>query len=252
MSKQLPVLKQDKPKMRTSRKIAFILILLFIVLLAVLFFRSSMSKISEVRIEGSRFYSSEKLLQQSGLHVGEQFFGTSAADVEHRLEKLDSIEKAVVDKQFPGVFEIKVQDYATVAYEISDDGLKAILANGSSKPVTGSGIAVEKPILTQWGDKPDLKAKLSHILASIPNELTSDISEIIPSPTASFPDRIKMYTRSQFEVITAISLLPNKISYLNQVTQSEEPGQITMLKADSYVPFKPQDTAADEENQATQ
>ena len=46
-----------------------------------------------------------------------------------------------------------------------------------------------------------------------------------------------MYTRSKFEVITSVSLLRDKVEYLNQVTEMERPGVITMLEADSYVPF---------------
>ena len=85
----------------------------------------------------------------------------------------------------------------------------------------------------------------------IPNQLISDISEIIPSPTVSFPDRIKLYTRSKFEVITAVSLLKDKVEYLNQVIETEEPGLITMLEADSYVPFLLVDSESENVNGAT-
>lgn len=127
-----------------------------------------------------------------------------------------------------------------MAYELDQDGiLEAILSSGAAVSVNETGIAVEKPILTSWGEDDPHKAKLCQALASIPNELTSDISEIVPSPTLSFPDRIKLYTRSHFEVITAISLLKDKVEYLNQVIETEEPGLIKMLEADSYVPFAP-------------
>jgi len=104
--------------------------------------------------------------------------------------------------------------------------------------VNEAGIAVEKPILTNWDTGDPNKAILCQTLGSISNELTSDISEIVPSPTLSFPDRIKLYTRSRFEVITSISLLKSKVAYLNQVIETKEPGLITMLEADSYVPFQ--------------
>ncbi|MNP62349.1 Cell division protein DivIB [compost metagenome] len=98
--------------------------------------------------------------------------------------------------------------------------------------------------MTGWKEEDPYKTKLSQALAEIPNELTSDISEIVPSPTLSFPDRIKLYTRSHFEVITAISLLKDKVEYLNQVIETEEPGLIKMLEADTYVPFVADDEDA--------
>lgn len=247
---QIPALKKEStPKMKTSRKIIFILVLLFIVIFAVIFFRSPVSKISQVQIEGNVFSTREEILSKSGLAVGSPFFGANASDIEGVLEDSPLISEATVDKQFPGILTIRVKEYETVAYELASDGqIQAILSSGASVNLEGRGIAVEKPILTQWKADDPLKTELSNVLKEIPNELTTDISEILPSPTPSFPDRIKLYTKSQFEVITTISLLGDKVSYLNQVIETEEPGLITMLEADSYEPFQPdeEDTGEDE------
>lgn len=240
MSKtHMPVLKQDKPKPKTAKKIIWILLLLFVALLTILFFRSSISQVTEIQFKGNTFNTSEQLTKQSGLRIGDQYFGVDPKVVQERLVKLGTIKSAEITKTFPGQISIVVTEHSTVAYELSEDGeLQAILASGASVPVTASGIAVEKPILTKWDASDPNKAELSKALAEIPNNLTSDISEIMPSPTLSFPDRIKLYTRSKFEVITSVSLLRDKVEYLNQVTEMERPGLITMLEADSYVPFE--------------
>lgn len=91
--------------------------------------------------------------------------------------------------------------------------------------------------MTGWKENDPNLVKLCKTLSEIPGELTADISEIVPSPTLSYPDRIKMYTRSEFEVISAISLLPKKAEYLNEILQNQDPGQLKMLDADSYVPY---------------
>ncbi|MGQ3477805.1 cell division protein FtsQ/DivIB [Paenibacillus sp. TY11] len=250
---QIPVLKKNRTKKRTSRKITILLILLFIVLLAVLFFRSSLSRVSEIRFDGNVFSTRDQLLNRSGLAVGDQYFGVSSSDISEKLREIQSIQQVIVDKQFPGIITIHIKEFATVAYELQSDGsLRAILANGTSVGVGNSGIAVEKPILTKWKSDDPYKAKLCDALSRIPGEWTADISEIIPAPIPSFPDRIKMYTRSQFEVITTVSLLDSKISYLNQVLETEDPGLITMLEADSYVPFKPDTSEESQEKDTTQ
>lgn len=235
----IPVLKEKKPKkMKTSRKIIIILVFLFIALLAVLFFRSPISQISEIDFQGNTFTSRNQLLQQGKFAVGDQFFGVSKSTVIERLEGINSIKLVKVDKQFPGIIKVQIEEYPTVAYELGKDGtLEAILSNGALVSVGSSGIAVEKPILTQWNPNDPNKIKLSQVLEQIPNQLTSDISEIIPSPTTSFSDRIKIYTRSGFEVITSISLFRDKVEYLNQVIETQEPGLITMLEADTYESF---------------
>lgn len=236
---RLPLLKEDKPKKKMSRKITVILLLLFVALLAVIFFRSSVSRITVIDFQGSKYSTSEELLAQSGMKIGGQYFAVSAKDVEDSLLELKTIQNVTVKKDFPGVITVTIEEFPAVAYELEQGGiLKAILSSGAAVPVNDTGIAVEKPILTNWDASDPYKAKLCQALASIPNELTSDISEIVPSPTLSFPDRIKLYTRSRFEVITAISLLKSKVSYLNQVIETEQPGLIKMLEADSYVPFQ--------------
>ncbi|MNW25307.1 Cell division protein DivIB [compost metagenome] len=250
---QIPALRESRPKRNTSRKIAWTLIILFLVLLAVLFFRSSLSQITEVQFQGSTFTPQDKLLEQSGLEIGGQFFGASKEEIIGRMKQIHSIQTVMVDKHFPGKISIQIKEYPTVAYEVNADGeLRAILSNGTSVEVSSSGIAVEKPILTQWKSDDPIKVKLSQALANIPSEWTADISEILPDPTPSFPDRIRMYTRSQFEVLTAVSLLEKKISYLNQVIETEEPGMITMFQADTYVPFKPREEDGSLENATTQ
>ncbi|MET3543709.1 cell division protein DivIB [Paenibacillus sp. SSG-1] len=249
---QIPVLKEDKPKRKASKRIIWILLLLFIVILSVLFFRSTMSQVTEVHFKGNTFTTRDELLKASGLQVGSQFFGVSPSKVESSLLKVKSIQKATVDKQFPGVINVTIEEYPTVAYELAAEGdLQAILSSGATVSVNNTGIAVEKPILTKWNASDPNKAALCKVLGQIPNELTSDISEIIPSPTESFPDRIKLYTRSRFEVITAISLLKDKVEYLNQVIETEEPGIITMLEADSYVPFEPSGEENGDQNATT-
>ncbi|ANY76448.1 cell division protein FtsQ/DivIB [Paenibacillus ihbetae] len=234
----IPVLKQDKPKPRAARKIIWILLLLFIALLTILFFRSPISQVTEIQFKGNTLNTKEQLMETSGLRIGEQYFGVDPDEVKQRLARLGTIKSAEVVKSFPGEISIVITEYPAVAYELSADGdFQAILSSGTSVPVAASGIAVEKPILTKWDPADPNKAKLSEVLAEIPSSMTSDISEIMPSPTLSFPDRIKLYTRSKFEVITSISLLRDKVEYLNQVTELEQPGIITMLEADSYVPF---------------
>lgn len=246
---RLPLLKEDKPNKKMSRKITFILLLLFIALLAVIFFRSSVSRITEINFEGNKYATREELLAKSGIEIGGQFFAVSKDSVADSLKQLKTVQEATVDKDFPGVISIHITEYSAVAYELDQQGtLEAILSSGAAVRVNETGIAVEKPILTNWDENDPNKAKLCQVLAGIPNELTSDISEIVPSPTLSFPDRIKLYTRSHFEVITAISLLGDKVEYLNQVIETEEPGLIRMLEADSYVPF----VAESPENEETQ
>ncbi|OPA78468.1 cell division protein DivIB [Paenibacillus selenitireducens] len=254
MTQQLPVLKEKKVKTNTSRKLLFILLILFVVLLAVLFFRSSMSKISEIHITGNQLIPNQQLVEKSGLHIGDQFFGTSKGTIRERLLENKAVQDVKIELKFPGVISISVQEFSTVAYQMSptDGKITGLLSNGTTLPLPKDHILVEKPILTNWKAGDALLGKLCKQLGEIPDELLTDISEIMPDPSKSYPDRIKMYTRSQFEVLTTISLMKDKVEYLSNVIETQQPGLITMLTADTYRPFDNTPWGTDLEKDTTQ
>ncbi|WP_424768294.1 cell division protein FtsQ/DivIB [Paenibacillus sp. sgz302251] len=240
MSSQMPVLKEPARKRKGSRKLIIILSLLFIALLAVLFFNSSISKISEITVDGMRFATKEEIGKASEVMIGEAFFGTTSSTIEQRIKKLPQINKAAVTKVFPGVLKIMVEEYPPVAFELSAQGeMTALLSNGTSVDASNDGwLLVDKPVLTGWSADDPIKAELTKQLGKIPTKQLSDLSEITPFPSAAYPDRILIYTRTKFEVVTSVSVLPDKVEALNAVIETQEPGKITMLLADTYVPFE--------------
>ncbi|WP_028611221.1 cell division protein FtsQ/DivIB [Paenibacillus harenae] len=242
MSAQMPVLKEPGRKRTGSRKLIIILFLLFIALLAVLFFNSSISKISEIQIDGTRFATKEEIGQAAAVAVGDAFFGTSSGTIEENIKTLPQVNQAKVTKVFPGVFKIAVEEFPVVAFELSDQGeMTALLSNGTSVSASNDQLLlVDKPVLSGWSPDDPIKAELTTQLGKIPAKQLSDLSEIIPFPSKAYPDRIVMFTRTKFEVITAVSVLPDKIEALNAVIETQEPGKITMLLADTYVPFQPE------------
>ncbi|MBH5316897.1 FtsQ-type POTRA domain-containing protein [Paenibacillus sp. GSMTC-2017] len=243
MSTQMPVLKEPARKRRGNKKLLAILLLLFIALLAVLFFNSSISKVSDIQITGNTFTTRDQIVQSAGIHIGDAFFQTSSSSIASKVEKQPQVESVDVMKVFPGIVKITVKEFPVVAFELAEQGeLTALLANGTSvKSVNSGNQLLDKPILSGWKSDDPVKLALTKQLALIPVKQLSDLSEITPIPSKAYPDRIRMYTRTRFEVITAVSVLPDKIEALNAVIETQEPGKITMLLADTYVPFSIED-----------
>lgn len=239
MNTQMPVLREPERKRKSNKKLLAILFLLFAALLAVLFFNSSISKISEIQIAGNQYATAGQIANVIPVGKGDAFFQTSSASIGDAVKTLPQVKDAKVSKVFPGVVKITVTEHPVVAFELTPDGtLSALLASGTSvaAPKDGSSF-VNKPVLTGWEAEDPLRFELTKQLAMIPEKQLSDLSEISPIPSKAYPDRILMYTRTKFEVITAISVLPEKIEALNAVIETQEPGKITMLLADTYVPF---------------
>jgi len=249
MEDRLPVMKQHKPRSRSSRKLLLFLFLFFVTLLLILFFQSSLSKITEVTIGGQALVAEEQIRKAAAVAPGDHFFSVSTDGIAQQIKGLRMIESVEVKKRFPGRIEIQVKEFPKVAYQFGENGqIEALLADGSVIPVTMQGAKLDMPILSGWGKDDPLKADLCRAMAGLDPALFSDVSEIKPSPSQSFPDRIKMYTRTQFEVVTTIEFLPQKMPNMetfiaklreNNITS----GVLTMLLADSHAPFPVQETS---------
>ncbi|MBP1961386.1 cell division protein FtsQ/DivIB [Paenibacillus aceris] len=247
-----------KPRARTNRKLLIFLFIFFIIILFILFFQSSLSRISAIEVEGNELMASEAIGQASQIAVGDRFFAFSSRSIEQRITSLPMIKSAVVKKHFPGVVHITVQEYPKVAFQIAADGKKqAVLADGAVIELpAGSSIPLDMPILTGWTDGDPNKAALCKVLGEIPESALSDISEIKPDPSEPYPDKIKLYTRSQFEVYTTIAYLPEKIDNLPAYIASLQEDHITsgvikMLEVEYHAPFDPNEDANSETNNAS-
>lgn len=236
MSERMPVLKEPKPKRRGGRRLLVVLYLLFIALLVVLFFRSPLSKISEIAVSGGRFADVEQIRTAAGIAEGDPFFYPTAGMIAERVERLESVKEAVVRKTFPGDVYIEVTEYPAVAYSLTNDGgITAILSNGTELAVNTDAV-VDRPVLRGWEGRED-KLRLIEALAGLPEDLLADFSEIAPFPSDAYPDRIRIYTRTRFEIVTAVSLIADKADTIRAVIETQEPGSMTLLLADRYVPY---------------
>ncbi|OWA36713.1 hypothetical protein B9G55_01125 [Saccharibacillus sp. O16] len=241
--------KVEKRRRRSRWKLWLVLILLTAAVASVLFFRSPLSRIQEIDVEGNVYVDRSAVIEAAGLRIGSPFFSSSASSVEQRIvSNLNAIEHATVEKQFPGKILLRIDEYSPVAYELLKDGsIQALLGSGAAIPLKDQGLSAEKPMLTEWEGKDQEKAQLCRTLASIPDSLLSDLSEIMPAPLESFPDRIRIYTRSRFEVNTTISQLKDRLEILGGITETQKPSRVDMVDADRFVPFGESNSDSEEE-----
>lgn len=257
-SSKIPVMPHAKPKNKSNRKLIILLMLFFITILLLLFFHSPFSRITSIEISGNRYVTEAQVLEASGIRLDDHFFIASEERIRDRVLTLGIVEDAIVTKRFPGHVMIEVIEYPEVAYQILPDGTpEALLASGVALPIKGTETIIDKPILSGWDDE-ELKTRLTHQLANIPDNLLADISEIQPSPSDAYPDKIVMYTRSNFQIITTIEKLPEKaqlyrIIINDQLSQGVEGGVLTLLEADKFSPYPSfEDTLTEEESSLEQ
>ncbi len=144
----------------------------FVTLLLVLFFQSSLSKITEVSIQGQQLVAEEQIRTAAAVVPGDHFFSVSSARIAAQIKSLRMIERVEVKKRFPGRIEIYVYEYPKVAYQFGEGGqVEALLADGSVIPVTMHGARLDKPILSGWSKDDPLKIQLCAAMSKLPEAL---------------------------------------------------------------------------------
>lgn len=239
----IPVIKKTRPKSKPNRKLIALLMVFFIILLIVLFFNSTLSRIHSIEISGNELIADEVIGQASGIRVDDSFFSLDLSKIEAKLSELAWVDTAHISRKFPGQVKIEIEERKLVAYELMPDGSKvAVLADGGTLPAEDQLPAKDKIVLTGWESEEKLKHQLAITLADIPPDWLKLISEIRPLPSDSYPDKILLYTRTSFEVVTTVGYLHDKMSYLPNMLQDLyardiTEGRLTLLEADIHSPF---------------
>ncbi|MBC8079559.1 MAG: FtsQ-type POTRA domain-containing protein [Gorillibacterium sp.] len=241
----IPPLKSVPKKKRGNRRLLSLLIVFFISVFIFLFFQSPLAKISTIEINGNEIASLSQIGQAAGVVTGDSFFSIDTSKLKTRIEMVGAVKTASIVKKFPGIVNITVKEHPKAAYQIGVNGLpEVILADGTPYLLNNKIFPSDRPILTGWKKDNSEWDHLCSVLAAIPDELLSDVSEIKPYPNV-FEDRIKLYTRSRFEVITRISLLQEKLPNLPFYTsefkkKNGTTGTLWLLEQDRGVPFEKQ------------
>jgi cell division protein FtsQ len=254
---KVPPLPKPPVRSRSNRRLLAFLFVFFVTVLAILFFRSSLSRINEIQIEGTDLIPKQVVGQALAVAPGDSFFATSGTAMENRVKVLPMVKSVEVTKHFPGLLNIQVQEYPKVAFQFTGDGkTQAVLADGAVVDLPPGDVPLDRPILSGWTDKDPNKDQLCKVLGEIPAAALSDISEIKPDPSESYPDKIKIYTRSQFEVYTTIAYFPDKIenlpAYIAALKENNiSKGVIKMLEVDNHAPFELEQDKPESDGKAT-
>jgi cell division protein FtsQ len=236
--------KKNRKKIHGAR--LFILgLCFFTIILLIVFFSSSLSRVQQIEVKGNQLIDSKSIIQFSNIKIGNQYLFLWESDVREAVKKLGSIEQVTLEKEFPGLVRIVVKEYPNVAYiELTNNKWDLVLANGKRLP-TNSVVVPDKPMLSGWNEGPAnaLLPKLTAALLQVKPEHLQDISQIVPIPTKTYADKIRMYTRSGYEVVSTITLFPKKIEFLQGVIRDTREkkqlsGTIFLLETIYHRPFQ--------------
>ncbi|GAA4715597.1 cell division protein FtsQ/DivIB [Brevibacillus fulvus] len=247
---RIPHVKQQLPKKRSNRKLLFILLLFFLAILVVIFIRSPYSKVSEIQVYGNDTYTKEEIVKASGLNVGMQFLNVWESQVRENLKSLKGISAVSLVRQFPGIIQLRVEEFDRVAYTTTSQGQRyPLLQNGEVlKQVDFSKRMLDRPLILQW-NSPELLPQLAKALANISPAILGEISDISLTPTAYDKQRIILHMRDGNEVRSVLYKLDQMIVWypgiVKQIPEGEK-GIVSLFERPWFVKYgTPEQTAAD-------
>ncbi|WP_134684579.1 cell division protein FtsQ/DivIB [Brevibacillus migulae] len=232
---RIPQVKQPKPNRRGNKKLTFLLVVFFLSVLAVLFFRSSYSKVQEITVYGNDLYAANEIVQASGLYKGMQFLNVWESDVREGLKPLAGIKSVSVERSFPGKITLHVTEFKRVALWTSTDGKRApLLENGTVlDKLDFRSRVVDRPLIRAWG-APELLPQLGKALGSLPPTVLEQISDIALTPTISDKQRVTLYMRDGNEVRSVIYQIAKKLPWYPAIAKElpeGERGVVYMLES---------------------
>ncbi|WP_082220304.1 cell division protein FtsQ/DivIB [Domibacillus robiginosus] len=218
---RIPKLKQIKKK-KSNRRLLLLLSLFFALILLVVYLQSSLSKVSEIHVQGNSLVTTQEIIKQSGLQTGSSIWAAGKGRAEEVLLKDDRIKNAEVTIGFPNDLKITVEEHKEIAYAAQKRGLYPILQNGKILSQPLSGAPLQLPILYDFkeGKALDLFVKASQTL---PDEVYNTISEVYYDPKKNNSLHIKAFMTDGFEVSATLSTFAEKMVYYPSISTQLNP-----------------------------
>jgi cell division protein FtsQ len=117
---------------RRRLRITLLVMLVFVVVgLAYLVVHSPLLDVDHVRVTGADHGDPNQVISVAEVETGEPLLRVDTGAVQARVEEIPWIERAEVDKRYPGTLQITVHERVPVAYVRRDDATVTVLdANG--------------------------------------------------------------------------------------------------------------------------
>lgn len=235
MDRRVPPLRPSNHGRNPSSVAAIFFIFLFFVgSCVILFLKSPLSEIREIKIEGNRLVSDRDVLKSIHLMKGDSYFRWDAQQAEKSLQSLPEIRSAFVNKMFPGKVSIRVKEVKWVGYWSHGDQIYPLLSDGSVLKQHPWEKEVDRPLVRGF-DQDRKRALVAKGLSQLPSEVLSEISEVQPGDDTTYANLVKIYTRQNHLIRVRARDIGKKVKHYARF-KDRPPGTLNLLKSHWFVP----------------
>jgi len=226
---RIPRLRAQR-KQKANRRMIFYLTILFILILAVIYFESPLSNVRTLMIKDNDYVSKQQIVEQSGILKHNKIWDINKQKIERSLKELPLIKGAEIKRYFPSTVTIDVSEYTKVAYLEKNHRYYPILSSGNIlTDVSGKMLPSSAPVIIGVAQGRSLKALTKQMVLLSP-AIKHDISEIVSVPSKYYSDEVHLYMNDGNEVIVTTGHLANRLNHFYpSVTSSLKPGEKGVL-----------------------
>ncbi len=213
-------------KNRRSKRLSRLIMFFFIILSIVIYFNSSISKITQIEIVGLELLTEEEVYNLAEIKSGMQYLFLSTSRMSEKLLKEKKVKTVEVEKKFPGKLSIHIIENQIIAYLYhSNKEWRPILENGYILDNGNNMSYINRPLITNW-PKQENVSLLAAELTRVQPMILENISEIQYNREALEEDRLLLYSKDGYTIHVYLNELANKLNLL--------PGIINQLKEKKY------------------
>ncbi|MFV9509983.1 cell division protein FtsQ/DivIB [Tepidibacillus sp. LV47] len=243
LEQTIPPYRKRTVKPKGNRRVLKLVLFFFFVLAIIAFFNSSISRITDIQIQGNHFLTEKEIFDQGNLRLNMQYFFLIPSSLQEKLIKLKEIKKVDVQKQFPGHLKITIIEYQPIAYlyQKNNEWLP-ILENGYllKKPVKDQYMS--GPFITEWKDQKLLPILIDELKKIQPHVL-KQISEIRQNGQVDDPTRLLLIMNEGYKVHVPLEKLASQMNLYPSIIENVKGkttklGDIYMLESIRFEEFK--------------
>lgn len=225
LEERVPKLKKQRQKRkRVNRRLILYVAVLFLLVLFVMYFRSPLSNIAHINVQGSHYMDDKEVMKLSGITYKTSYFRVKPREAEAKLSERKEVQSVQVEKMLPNRIMITIKEYKTTGYVYKKGKLYPLLENGKMlSALPDQTLPVAAPIL--FGFKEETYQEMSSELIKMSPSIFRSISEIHLSPKASDPLHLTLYMNEGYEVSTTVQGFSEKMATYPLIIKTLKPDE---------------------------
>ncbi|MFX3622642.1 MAG: cell division protein FtsQ/DivIB [Ectobacillus sp.] len=225
---RIPKLKKQRRK-KVNRRLILYVSILFLLVLFMIYFRSPLSNISDISVEGNHYMSKKQVMQVSDITYKTSYFRVMPEKAEEKLAKRKEVKEADVRKVFPNKIKIAIEEYKTTGYLSEKGKLYPVLENGQIlSALPDNALPIAAPLFMNF-EKEETVRELSLELMKLSPGIFRSISEVHFNPQPADPLHLKLYMNEGYEVSVTVQDFAEKMASYPLIVKQLKPGEKTVI-----------------------